>query len=136
MKKITYESWVASFIERLSDYFNLAGWEILIEYSDKPSEHEDGNVYAQISMETDYQMATMTLFPAAKEDWVSGNTRRLVARLVHELTHIFLDPFKDAMLPFLSPSSTPAFMSITEQQTQKLTMVFLKSLPKDLIPPR
>jgi hypothetical protein len=56
--------------------------------------------------------------------------------LVHELVHLFLDPFHDTILSFLSPSTTPAFMEILEQQTQKLTMVFLKTLPKNLTPPR
>ena len=56
--------------------------------------------------------------------------------LVHEIVHIFLDPFQDFMHPHLSITTTPAFVGMLENQTQKLTMVFLKSLPPDVIPPR
>ncbi len=56
--------------------------------------------------------------------------------MVHEVVHILVDPFHEAMIPFLSPSTTPHFIETLEQQTQRLTMVFLKTLPKNLIPPR
>ena len=31
MKKVTYASWVTSFVERMADYLNLPGWIITIE---------------------------------------------------------------------------------------------------------
>ena len=139
MKKITYESWVHSFVERLSDYFNLAGWEIAITQAkeDKPNSSGEGwGTYASMDINSAYQMAEMTLYPVVKKDFEEKNFARIVTRLTHEFVHIFLDPFQDAMHPHLSITSTPAFMNILEQQTQKLTMVFLKTLPKDVIPPR
>jgi len=135
-KKIAYESWVASFIERLSDYFNLAGWVFEIEYEKKPSQEMDGAVYAKIEVNSIYLHAHLTIYPIGKEDFTKGNMERLVRSLVHELVHVFLDPFQDAMHPHLSITTTPLFMTVIEQQTQKLTMVLLKTLPKDVIPPR
>src|SRR5208283_416958 len=57
------------------------------------------------------------------------NLDQLVMAVVHELVHIFLDPFQDQMHPHLSMTTTPAFMDILEQQTQKLTMQFLRLAP-------
>jgi len=136
MKKITYESWVTSFVERLSEYFNLAGWTLRIKYQDKNEEHKGCDTYAEIEVNSTYLFANLVLFPQGKKDFETGNIDQLAMAIVHELVHIFLDPFQDQMHPHLSLSSTPAFMDILEQQTQKLTMVLLKNFPKDLIPPR
>lgn len=134
MKKITYESWVASFVERLSDYFNLAGWAFEIIHASDP--RTDKFVYAKIEVDSVYMLAEITIYPIAKEDFENKRTDRFTKSLVHEFVHIFLDPFHDHATRFLSPATTSSFIDTLEQQTQKLTMVFLKTLPKDIIPPR
>jgi hypothetical protein len=132
MKKQTYEGWVTAFVERLSDYFNLCGWVIVIEKVNKSKD----NTYAEIDINSTYMHATLRLFKQGELDFKAGKTERLVMALVHELTHIFLDPFQEWMHKYLSISTTPMFMDDLEAQTQKLTMVFLKNLPTDIIPPR
>ena len=132
MKNLSYESWVTQFVENLSEYFNLGGWNIHIDYEDEPS--KDG-CYASNDINSPYQFSTITLYQHSREDFESGEQDLLVMSIVHELVHIFLDPFQDYMHPHLSITTTPLFMSTLEQQTQKLTMVFLKTLPEDIIPP-
>ena len=132
MKKTAYERWVIQFVERLKDYFNLAGWTVGVEFSDE----EKGESYAEITVNSVYQTASLHVYKQTKLDFEAGHIATLTMGLVHEIVHIFLDPFQDHAHNFLSISSTPAFMNIVENTTQKLTMVFLKSLPKSLIPPR
>ena len=60
----------------------------------------------------------------------------IVLATVHELVHVFLDPFQDFARPHLSATTTPFFMNIVENTTQRLTMLILKQLPPSLIPAR
>jgi hypothetical protein len=131
-KSITFESWITSFIEKLSDYFNLAGWNIWVEF------HKDikGDSYAETSIDSTYLTATIHFYKQAKEDFSKKDIQWLVTSVVHEMTHIFLDPFHEYVVPFLSPSTSDLFMNLLETQTQKITMVFMKNLPEDIIPPR
>jgi hypothetical protein len=133
---LDYESWVRQFIENLFSYFDIVGWELRIEFANAPSEKHGGNAYASIDVEPTYQMATITCFPIVKEDFDEKKIDDMVQRLTHEVVHVFLSPFQEFVEPHLSTTTSPYFNKILEQQTQKLTMVFLKTLPKNLIPPR
>ena len=134
MKKapLSFEQWITKLVENLASQFDLAGWLIHVEF---PTEEKE-SAYADNTIDSTYLYSTLRFYPASRKDFVEGNVNRLVMAAAHELIHLFLDPFQDAIHPFLSPTTTPAFMEILEQQTQKLTMVFLKNLPKNLIPPR
>ena len=129
---LTYEKWVKKLVENLASYFDLAGWTLQVEFH----EEEKGTSYAENSINSTYLGSTIHVYPPAKKDFDSGNIDRIVMAMTHELVHLFTDPFHESILPFLSPSTNPAFQEILEQQTQRLTMVFLKNLPKGLIPPR
>lgn len=131
-KKVTFESWVSSFVERLSDYFNLPGWILLLEFHDELK----GDSYAEAAINSTYMTATIHFYKQAKLDFDKKDTNWLETSIVHELTHIFLNPFHQYTEPFLSPSTSTSFVNMLETQAQKLTMVFMKNLPKDIIPPR
>lgn len=133
---MTYENWVRQFIENLFLHFDIVGWEVGIEFADLPSDKHGGNAYASIEVEPTYQMVTIKCFPVVKEDFDKRKMDDMVQRLTHEVVHVFLAPFQEFIEPHLSEITSPYFMRILEQQTQKLTMVFLKTLPKNLIPPR
>jgi hypothetical protein len=133
MPKTTYEAWVTSFVTRLSEHLNLSGWSIQVKFVD--AEDKLGT-YAENTINTQYMFSTLTFYKQSKLDFESGKIDQLVMAVVHEMIHIFLDPFQDYMHPHLSLTTTPLFMNTLEQQTQKLTMVFLKTLPKNIIPKR
>ena len=133
MPKTTYEAWVTSFVTRLSEHFNLAGWSIQVKFVD--TEDKLGT-YAENTINTQYMFSTLTFYKQSRLDFESGKTDQLIMAAIHEIVHIFLDPFQDYMHPHLSLTTTPLFMNTLEQQTQKLTMVFLKTLPKNIIPKR
>ena len=133
---VTYENWVRQFVENLLPHFDLVGWEVGINFADKPSAKHGGNAYACIEIEPTYQMLTIECFPVVKEDFENGKIDDMVQRLTHEVCHVFFSPFQEFVEPHLSEVTSPYFMRILEQQTQKLTMVFLKTLPKNLIPAR
>lgn len=132
MKKLTYEDWVIKFLTNVAGHFDLGGWNLDVKFSDR----EKDDTYAEATINSTYQIMTIHVFKKAKEDFESGNMPVLIMALVHELVHSFLDPFHSFVNPHLSEVTTPHFMNILEQQTQKLTMVILKTLPKNLIPPR
>ena len=132
MKKLTYEEWVIKFLTNVAEHFDLGGWNLDVKFSDV----EKDGIYAEATINSTYQFMTIHIFKKAKEDFESGKTPVVIMALVHELVHSFLDPFHSFVNPYLSEVTTPHFMNIVEQQTQKLTMVILKTLPKNLIPPR
>ena len=132
MKKVTYADWVSSFVERMADYLNLSGWEIVIEHVSG----DKGNCAAEILIDCVYMQAHITTYRLSEEFFKEGNTGKLVRILTHELAHILLDPFTDHAEPFLSDMTRPVFNDMLETQTQKLTAVLLKNLPKSIIPPR
>ena len=137
MKNKEYEAWVSSFVGNLSEYFNLSGWRITLEFSDEQESAEQGNVVAaSINVTSDYQMALITIGPVLRQYFEDGELDQIVQILTHELVHIFLAPFQDQMEPYLSATTAPLHMKVVEQQTQRLTSVFLKTLPKHLIPKR
>lgn len=129
---LTFERWITLLVGNICGHFDFGGWTVQIKFADQPNEE----TYADNKINGTYLGSTITLYPVARQDFESGETERVVLAIVHELVHVFLDPFHEAILPFLSPSTTPAFMETLEQQTQRLTMVFLKTIPKNLIPPR
>ena len=133
MKRSAYESWVVGFVENLSDYFNLSGWTILVEFSD--AEDKIGT-YAENDINSSYMYSTLKFYRQSRLDFEAGEMDHLITAVVHEMVHIFIDPFQDWMHPHLSLTTTPLFMGTIENQTQKLTMVLRKTLPKKLIPPR
>jgi hypothetical protein len=132
MKTLTYEQWVNQFLKNAARHLNLAGWTINTEFSDE----EKGASYAEASVNSSYQFITVHVYAPAKRDFESGKTKVLVMALLHELVHTFIDPFHDFAEPHLSEVTQPLFMNIVEQQTQKLTMVLLKTLPESIIPKR
>jgi hypothetical protein len=129
----SYETWVSSFVKNLCEYFNLAGWNIKVEFVD---ENGKDSQYADNEINSAYMFSTMTFYKPSRVDFENGELDRLTMAVVHEIVHIFLDPFHDSVCPFLSQVSSPEFSKMLETQTQKLTMVFLKSLPKNIIPKR
>ena len=133
MKRSAYESWVVGFVENLSDYFNLSGWTILVEFSE--AEDKIGT-YAENDINSLYMYSTLTFYRQSRLDFEAGEMDHLITAVVHEMVHIFVDPFRDWMHPHLSLTTTPLFMGTLENQTQKITMVVRKTLPKKLIPPR
>src|ERR1017187_1092864 len=133
-----YEAWITSFVTNLSEHLNLAGWRFEIEYSDEaPRKLADGNAeYMRIDITYPYLMATLSLSSLVKKDYDEGDFERVTLNLLHEMTHVFLDPFQNWMQPHLSTVTCPIFVKTLEEQTQKLTMVLLKTLPPSVIPPR
>lgn len=128
-----FETWVTKLVGNLCEHFDLAGWTIQVKF---PDQEPKDSYYAENAINGTYLGSTISVYPTAKRDFEAGETERLIMALVHEIVHILVDPFHESMLPFLSPSTTPSFMETLEQQTQRLTMVFLKTLPENLIPIR
>lgn len=131
-KPLSYKKWVTSLVENLSDHFNLHGWTVSVRFSDE--ENKDGT-YAENEVNSKYMYSTLTFYKQSRKDFEEGKLDYLVTASLHEMIHVFLDPFQDWMHPHLSLTTTPLFMDTLEQQTQKLTMVLLKTLPKSIIPP-
>lgn len=128
-----FETWITKLVGNLCEHFDLAGWTVQVKF---PEQESKDSCYAENAINGAHLGSTISVYPTAKRYFEAGETERLVMALVHEIIHILVDPFHESMLPFLSPSTTPAFMETLEQQTQRLTMVFLKTLPENLIPIR
>lgn len=137
MKKLNkYQAWTVQLVENLSSYMNLSEWNIHVDWSEKVSGTDKTDDRAFINADSTYLNANITFLKPVRLDFQKGDIDKIVRTVLHELSHILLDPFHDKMSPFLSDQSTPDFIRVLEQQTQKLTMILLKNLPKELIPPR
>ena len=130
---LKYEEWVNRFVMNVATHFNLGGWHIDVKFEE---ENKESDSYAETIINNDYLTAQIIVYPSGREDFEAGKTKFLTKVLVHELVHLFLDPFHQFVHPHLSQVTSPYFMSTLEQQTQKLTMVILKTLPESLLPPR
>ena len=135
MKKLSYEKWVASLVQTLAEYFNLQGWNIKVEFSNKPKSDCEG-AYACMNSNSVYMQATLTVYPMGRESWDEDDLDRLVEVLTHELSHLLIDPLHEHAVPFLSETTRPLFTNILENVTQRTALVILKGLPKNIIPPR
>jgi len=135
MKKISYEKWCTAFIKNLGSYFNLAGWGFAIEFLDEHKEDSEG-CFASVCTNSAYMKASFRLYPLLKKDFDDGDIDHVSEVLTHEFSHILIDPLHEHMHPFLSEKSSPAFMRDLENVTQRIAMVIVQSLPKNLIPPR
>lgn len=131
-KKLEYEKYIEQLVTRLAEYFNLAGWTIETEF-DAPAKTDLGDgAYAYALVDSTYQRIKLFFTQKVREEYVSGDVYRPSEAAVHEMVHAFLDPFHEWALTYLSEANSPDFRRILEQQTQKLTMVFMKSLVSEL----
>ena len=135
MRNKAYEAWVSSFVANLAEHFHLHDWSIGVKFS---LDEDDGKrgTYAENEINSAYMYSTVTFYSQSRWDFEAGKFEHLISAVVHELVHIFLDPFQVYMHPHLSLTTTPLFSDMLENQTQKLTVAFLKTLPKSVIPPR
>ena len=139
--KMSFENWTTEALGRLAGYFNFDGWRIEAEYQDKSKgasvgTSTQGIVYAETHVDSTYLTIHVILYKQAKDDFEAGDFERLAMGLTHELVHVFLDPFHSFVQPFLSETTAPFFQDMLERQTQKLTMIFLKTMPADIFSPR
>jgi hypothetical protein len=136
--KMSFEDWTTEALGRLAGYFNLDGWRLEVEYQEKEETLSIGTsaslgvVYAKTYVDSTYQAIHVILYKQAKYDFETGNFEQLATGLTHELVHVFLDPLNDFSAPFLSETTAPFFQDILERQTQKLTMIFLKTMPAEI----
>lgn len=137
-----FEQWVSEAVKRLAGYFNFSGWRIEVAFKDESKDNSDtfgtseGIVYAETHVDSAYMTVHVTLYQPAKDDFENNRLDHLAMGLTHELVHVFLDPFRVFATPHLSDTTSPFFADMVENQTQKLTMVFLKTMPKEIFPPR
>jgi hypothetical protein len=138
--EVGFEQWVSAAVKNLAGYFNFSGWRIEVAYKDESKDSEtcgtsEGCVYAETHVDSAYMTVHITLYKQAKDDFDGGNFNQLSLGLTHELVHVFLDPFCTFTQPHLSDTTAPFFCDMTENQTQRLTMVFMKTMTKEIFPP-
>lgn len=117
---------------------NLAGWDLEISFMDETHPDDDPCqiTAADINILHEYQSAKIRIRPLVKEYFDEDRIDKIVGVLVHELCHILTDPFLKFVEPHLSGVTQPFFSRILESETQKISSIIVKSLPKNTIPPR
>ena len=135
MKKLSYEKWVAAFVQNLAGHLNLAGWRLETEFAAEPKDGSD-DCSAHIEVNTPYAFAHLVVFPTVKKAFEKGDIDQLKEIFVHELSHILVDPLHESMVPFLSNTTRPFFNDTLESVNQRITRILLKTLPESLVPPR
>ena len=133
---VSYKRWVASLVANLQLHFNLSGWQIGLEFVSNYEDEEDQTVLAHVCADHTYQHATITFTQHTESLFKEKKYDRILLVVVHELVHLFLQPFDTFTTSHLSKITAPIYADIVERATVQITAVILKSLPKNLKPPR
>ena len=127
-----FEQWVRGFCENIASHLDLAGWRVELDFS--VADSNDDFVTAKTKILGPYKQVILTVYPVLRTWFEAGDIERIVGILVHEFVHILLDPFDDWIAPHLSTTTAPLFIDTLERQTQTITMILLKTLPKNITP--
>jgi hypothetical protein len=135
MKNKKYEKWATAFVQNLASHLNLSGWRIEVIFCDKTKSSNE-ECAADINVDSSYMFATLRLYPYTKKAYDDWDVNMLKEIFSHEFVHILIDPLYDHALPFLSDVTRPLFTDTLENVTQRFTRIIMRSLPKNIIPPR
>lgn len=127
-KSDPYEKWVTDVVTRLAAELNLHEWRIGLNFD---VEDLDGleDTTAWINPDTRYLTSYLYFTPNARAMWDDGRTVQLVECVVHEVTHILLEPLHKFAKQAASPQTEPYLTDLLEQANQRLTRIVIEHLP-------
>jgi hypothetical protein len=122
-----FQKWVRETVEALKLYMNLAGWRIEIDFV--PGEETDtASVYASIVPDPTYLHADIKITHKLQETYDS-NFPLAVEILVHEMSHILVEPLWEQVWNASSPLTRPFAKTIQERSVVQIARVITKGLP-------
>lgn len=128
---MTLKTWVRTSATNLKEYFYLNDWSLDLVWNETD---EDTEAVASITPDARYLRATIRIFPRFFEFWDKGNIDLLKEAMVHEFTHILMEPIAELARKNASDATAFYYTQILEQQTQRTSLVIGRGIPKNIFP--
>lgn len=125
-KPKSMERWVSSVVDRLAVELNLQEWRIKLSF-DQMDENPDCVAFTNI--DDRYLTAYIAFTPKATLLWQEKDFEVLNECVVHEVTHICLEPLHKFAKQAATPQTEPHLTDILEQANQRLTRIVIGLLP-------
>lgn len=127
-KSKSYEKWVADVVSHLAVELNLQSWRIGLTFDE---DDMDGceDTTAWMNADVRYLSAYIHFTPNARWMWNEGRMVQLVECVVHEVTHILLEPMHEFAKQAASPQTKPHLTDLLEQTNQRLARIVIEHLP-------
>jgi hypothetical protein len=124
----SYKRWVEDLVAKTAVEFNLLDWRIDVSF-DEPDPDDGDGCTAWTYVDSRYLTSYIHFTPYAKEMWEEGRIGTLAECVVHEVSHILLNPLHEFAKQAASPQTEPILTDILEQTTQRLTRIVIEHLP-------
>lgn len=125
----TCRVWTRKVVGNLVQHFNLQDWIIKIEWSEKQA---DEGVTAAVISDPEYLNAKIVFYPHFESLYDDGARDTILECLVHEFVHIICSSVKEYLNTMTSEQTHNYLTKENERQTQRLTRIIIKSLPKNI----
>lgn len=128
---MTLKTWVHTSVKNLKEYFYLNDWTIQVIWSG-----DDSDEYCVASIATDsrYLRASVKIHPEFHRRWERKDYETLKECIVHEFTHILLNPVMELANKSRSDATSDFYQEILEQQTQRTSLIIGRGIPKNIFP--
>ncbi len=127
-KSKSYEKWVTDVVTRVAGELNLHEWLISLNF-DIEDEAGFEDTTAWMNADTRYLSAYIYFTPNARGLWDEGRMIQLKECVVHEVTHILLEPMHKFAKQAASPQTESQLTDILEQTNQRLARIVIEHLP-------
>jgi hypothetical protein len=127
-KSKSYEKWVTDVVTRLAAELNLHEWRIGLNFD---VEDADGfeDTTAWMNADTRYLSAYIYFTPNARAMWDEDRMIQLKECVVHEVTHILLEPMHKFAKQSASPQTESHLTDLLEQANQRIARIVIEHLP-------
>lgn len=128
---MTLKTWVQTSVANLKEYFFLNDWTVQIVWSGDDS---DDQCVASIATDSRYLRASIKIHPEFHRMWKRKDYETLKECIVHEFTHILLNPVMELANKSRSDATSDFYQEILEQQTQRTSLIIGRGIPKNIFP--
>lgn len=131
-----YTEYVEKIVALLQARMMLMEFEIKLYYKNRIGGRRYIEGYsAEVETDTRYMEVKIWLSNKFYSKWKRKDYKDMVAVLCHELAHIYTDPYYEFFDQALSKSKKKQLEHLNEQQTERLSRVFMLNIkPKEYIP--
>ena len=122
-----FRAYVKSVIETLQKELNLQHVDIVLGF-DAPE--CSGDNLAVTYADTRYNRATVRVGATLEDYYKEGELSLVDLTLIHEMVHVLTMPVATFGRTHAGPAEMELFVDLIEQQTENLTRILYKNLPK------
>lgn len=111
-------------------HLNLQAWEMNIDFQKESSTCND-NWSASIVTDLTYLRFFINFYPSVQEIFEKADHNELISIVIHEMTHVFIEPLFALIRPYTAPNSQWLVEEKTENAVEGVTRIIQKGFPVD-----